>query len=206
MKLLVNIRGCNGAGKSTIPMAMLNDKKLRVIGIGKKNMRGTSTKPFITIFPSYRWVALGTYYNKTGGMDTYGTNQLTRDALEYAWNQYPEYDILMEGVIASTILSTYVDLFKKYRARVTAGVVTPRKIIVMNFLPPVKTCIDRVYERNGGRPVKEDQIQSKWNTVYKNALIFKQEGFTSLKVDTSKIPKEKMLLHFLAICDKYREG
>lgn len=205
LRLLVNIRGCNGAGKSTIPMAMLGDKKLRVIGLGKHGVTGAPVAPFLTVFPSFEWVALGTYYNKTGGLDTYKNNDMTRQALEYAWTHFPEYDILMEGVIASTIKSTYADLFHKYEDRVKAGEITPRKILIMNFLPPVETCIQRVYERNGGKPIQEDQIIGKWNTVDRNSYFFRDQGFVSLRINNGKCPKERMLLNFLETCDKWRD-
>lgn len=207
MRVLVNIRGCNGAGKSTIPMSMLDDLQLRVEPARKKN--GKAVPPFVTVFPSYEWVALGTYYNKTGGMDTFGnkemgTNDMTAMALEYAWMRYPDYDILMEGVIASTVKSTYANLFHEYEQRIDEEGITPRKIIIMSFLPPVNTCIERVYARNGGKPVKEEQIKGKWETVNRNVDYFKNEGFLSLRIDNSRCKKEKMLVNFLKTVEKYR--
>lgn len=199
MRLLVNIRGCNGAGKSTIPLSMMNDEKLQVVAVN-----GDKKSPFITVFPSYEWVALGTYFNKTGGLDTYSNNEMTRKALHYAWTQYPGYDVLMEGVIASTIKSTYSDLFHDYERAVKKRQINPRKIIIMNFLPPVEVCIGRVLDRNGGNPVKEDQIKGKWRTVDRNVSYFKEEGFTSLRVDNSRTSKEAMLRKFLKVCEKYK--
>jgi hypothetical protein len=198
LRVLVNIRGANGSGKSTIPMTMLQDEPhVRI----EKDSNGTK----YTIFPSYRWVALGTYLNKTGGMDTISTKAEKQALLEYLWYKYPDYDIVMEGVIDSTIRSTYIELFNTYQLRVKAKEINPRKIIVVNFLPPLEVCIKRVYERNGGKPIKEDQIKSKWGSVYRNIPFFREAGITSLKVDTSKIPKEEMLPRFLKIVDKYRE-
>jgi hypothetical protein len=201
LRLLVNIRGCNGAGKSTIPLSMMKDKKLQVVRVDD----GDNKSPKLTVFPSYEWVALGTYYNRTGGLDTYKNNEDTRKALLFAWKKFPDYDILMEGVIASTIRSTYAELYTALERKVKKGFIIPRKIIIMNFLPPVETCIQRVYERNGGKPVNEQAIVQKWNTVKRNADYFKEQGFTSLKVNTAKVTKEQMLLKFLETCEKYRE-
>ena len=199
--MLVNIRGSNGAGKSTIPMAMLDDEKLRVVGLGPEGKA-----PYLTIFPSYQWVALGTYYNKTGGLDTYKNNAMTAMALEEAWTKYPEYDVLMEGIIASTIKSTYKRLFDVYQEKVYVEEINPRKIIIMSFLPPVEVCINRVYLRNGGKAVNEKAIRSKWDTVDRNSRYFKEQGFTSLRINNANCPKEKMLLNFLNTVDKYRGG
>jgi len=203
MKLLVNIRGTNGAGKSTIPMAMLDDPKMHVVGCGYKAEKPCA--PWLTVFPTYGWVALGTYRAKTGGMDTMSTNADIAFALATAWDRYPERDILMEGIIASTIKSTYAELFGNYQSMVDAEEVTPRKIVIMSFVPPLEVCLSRVQERNGGKPVKEDAIAGKWRTVDRNVQYFKDMGFTSLRIDNSNIKKESMFKNFLRTCDKYRE-
>jgi hypothetical protein len=184
-------------------MLMMDDPKMRVVGVYE--VKGKRVAPFVTVFPSYGWVALGTYHAKTGGMDTFKNNEYTQDALEYAWVNYPDYDILMEGVIASTIKSTYANLFHEYEERVQSGLICPRKILVMNFLPPVEVCIERVYKRNGGKPIKEDQVAGKWRTVYNNVNYFREEGFRSIRVDTSKFPRKRMLEKFEILCDRYRE-
>lgn len=205
-RVLVNIRGCNGSGKSTIAMQMMEeDDSYTYHGVGRKE-NGDPKSPYITVFPRLKWVALGHYRAKTGGMDTIATNEDILSAFRYAWKNYPSYDILMEGVIASTIKSTYIDLFTEYQRKSKDNAIDPpRKIIVINFLPPVDVCIRRVLRRNGGKPVKEDQIQSKWATVNKNVVAFREAGITALKVDTSKIKKSEMLPKFLCIVDKYRE-
>ena len=107
-RMLVNIRGCNGAGKSTIPMAMMDDPDMFV-----QELVGSDGKKIsaLTVFPTYGWVALGTYFNKTGGLDTLKNNEITRMTLYAALDLFPEYDVLMEGIMASTIRSTYIDLF-----------------------------------------------------------------------------------------------
>ena len=188
MKVLVNIRGCNGAGKSTIPLSMMDDHRMRIIGIGPNGSR-----PFMTMFPTYGWIALGTYFNKTGGLDTYKNNDETKRALDTALGF--NMDILMEGVIASTIKSTYSELFKNL----------DRKVIIMSFLPPFEVCLERIYERNGGKPIKEEQVLSKYRTVERNVEYFKQQGLTSLRINTAKVPRELMLPKFLKTVEKYRE-
>lgn len=201
MKTLVNIRGTNGSGKSTIPLSMMNDPKLEVIGLGAGGKR-----PCLTVFPTYGWVALGTYFNKTGGLDTYKNNKETRIACYRAWEMYPEYDILMEGIIASTIKSTYLDLFKDgyIAAEAGRGGMEPRTIIVMSFLPPPEVCIERVYKRNGGKPVNEQAILDKWRTVDRNVGYFRDHNFISLRINTAKVTKDQMLPRFLKTVDKYR--
>ena len=195
-RVLVNIRGCNGAGKSTVPLTMMNDPEMyvhEIIGSDGKRIGA------ITVFPSYGWVALGTYFNKTGGLDTFKNNEVTRMTLYAALDGFPEYDVLMEGIMASTIYSTYVDLFRE-----VADYYKGLKIIILNLVPPVEVAIARVYQRNGGKPIKEDGIQSKWRTVDRNSRKFRDEGFTSIRVNSAKVKKEDMLKAFLSTVNKYR--
>ena len=197
-RVLVNVRGCNGAGKSTIPMSMMDDPKMYVHEIVGSDGKRISA---ITVFPSYGWVALGTYFNKTGGLDTLKNNAVTKLTLFAALDGFPEYDVLMEGIMASTIRSTYIDLFhevENYYGKKRL------KVIVVSLLPPVDVALSRVYERNGGKPINEAAVAGKWNTVARNVAEFANAGFTSIKVNSAKVRKKNMLPAFLKTVDKYR--
>lgn len=189
-RMLVNIRGCNGAGKSTIPMSMMDDPEMYV-----HEIRGSDGKRMsaITVFPTYGWVALGTYFNKTGGMDTLRDNWTTRMTLYAALDGFPEYNVLMEGIMASTIRSTYIDLFQEVQEYYGDDLT----IMIISLLPPVEVAISRVYSRNGGKPINEEAVRGKWETVARNVAAFGEAGFTSITLNTAKIPKERMLRVFL---------
>lgn len=190
MRTLVNIRGCNGAGKSTIPMSMMDDPAMYV-----HEIRGSDGKRMsaITVFPTYGWVALGTYFNKTGGMDTLRDNWTTRMTLYAALDGFPEYNVLMEGIMASTIRSTYIELFQEVQEYYGDDLT----IMILSLLPPVEVAISRVYSRNGGKPINEEAVRGKWETVSRNVAAFGEAGFTSITLNTAKIPKERMLRVFL---------
>lgn len=195
--MIVNIRGCNGAGKSTIPMSMMEvDPDFEVIKLGVSKT-GKPCGPALTVFHKLKWVALGTYFNKTGGMDTYGTNAETKQALNHALTEYPDYDVLMEGVIASTIKSTYAEMFKSLQDY-------GHQILIMAFVPPLEVCLKRIQQRNGGKPINEDLVASKWRSVDTGVEYFRNAGLTCLRIDNSKCAKENMLKHFLKTVDKYR--
>ena len=195
-RTLVNIRGCNGAGKSTIPMSMMNDPEMYV-----HEIRGSDGKRMsaITVFPTYGWVALGTYFNKTGGMDTLRDNWTTRMTLYAALDGFPEYNVLMEGIMASTIRSTYIDLFHEVQEYYGDDLT----ILILSLLPPVEVAISRVYSRNGGKPINEEAVRGKWEMVARNVSAFAEAGFTSVKVNSAKVSKDKMLQAFFKTVRKY---
>lgn len=195
-RVLVNIRGCNGAGKSTIPMSMMYDPDMFV-----QELVGSDGKKIgaLTVFPSYGWVALGTYFNKTGGLDTLKNNDITRMTLYAALDLFPEYDVLMEGIMASTIRSTYIDLFHEIEDTYKG-----LKVLIVSLLPPVEVAISRVYKRNGGKPIKEDAVRGKWETVERNVKYFADAGFDSIRVNSAKVKKSQMLPAFLKTVEKHR--
>lgn len=195
--MIVNIRGTNGAGKSTIPMQMMElDPEFEVIklGVGKT---GKPCNPAITIFHKLGWVALGTYFNKTGGMDTYGTNEDAKMALNYVLENYPDYDVLMEGFVVSGIQSTYGEIF---HALEDAG----HQVLIIAFVPPIEVCLERVYKRNGNKPIKEKNVLSKWRSVVSGVNYFRNEGFDVLRIDNSKCLRERMLKNFMKTVEKHR--
>lgn len=196
--MLVNIRGCNGSGKSTIPMSMMDDPDMFVQELVGSDGKKISS---LTVFPSYGWVALGTYFNKTGGLDTLRNNEVTKQTLYSAISLFPEYDILMEGIMASTIRSTYIDLFHEIES-VYKGI----KVLILSLLPPVEIALERVYSRNGGKPIKEDAVRGKWSTVERNVKYFTEAGFDSVRVDSSKVQKDRMLFAFLKTVEKHRRS
>lgn len=195
-RMLVNIRGCNGAGKSTIPMSMMDDPEMFV-----QELTGSDGKRIsaLTVFPSYGWVALGTYFNKTGGLDTLKNNEVTRLTLYAALSLFPEYDVLMEGIMASTIRSTYINLFHEVEAHYRG-----LKVLILSLLPPVEIALERVYRRNGGKPIKEDAVRGKWETVERNVRYFAEAGFDSVRVNSAKVEKDQMLAAFLKTVRKHR--
>lgn len=185
-RTMVNIRGTNGAGKSTIIKMMLQtdpnifevlwkyDGKYRIIA---------------TVMPTYQTLVLGHYHNKTGGLDTVGSTQETKDATEIFWNS--NYHLFMEGCLASTVRQTYIDLYQNMNA-----MYDHREVIIFNILPPIDVCFQRIYQRNGGKKIKEWKVISKYQLVEKNVEHFANAGFTSLKVDNTNVNIEDTLSWF----------
>lgn len=194
-KLLVNIRGCNGAGKSTLPMSMLSDPGMYVEELKYSDGKRISS---FTVFPSYGWIALGTYFNKTGGLDGIRNMECVKTTLYAALGMYPDYDIIMEGILCSTVFSSYSDLFHIVENQ------TDRQVMILSLLPPLEVCLERIQSRNGGKPIKEDLVAGKRASVARSHEKFKQEGFTCVKVDSSRVPKERMLNAFFKTINKYR--
>lgn len=185
---LVNVRGTNGSGKSTIPFSMLEaDPRAFELTYHFENRE----RVIATVFPTLGWLALGSYRTACGGLDSYKTTEQTFDSIKLLWDL--DFNILMEGIICSTVRGSYLDFFKSINDEMDK----PREIMVFTLLPPFETCLARIQSRNGGKEIKTDQVQSKYNTVKKNVRLFQEAGVTSLTGDNSTISKAETLGWFL---------
>ena len=184
---LVNLRGTNGSGKSSVPFSFINsDEKAFELTyeINGKN------KVLATVCPTYSWLFLGSYRTKCGGLDAFGGNEQTADTLKMVW-ELP-FNILMEGVISSTIYSTYSNLFKNLNSD------NSRRVIIATLLPPVEICLKRIQLRNGGKPINEELVKGKYETMLRNHEKFLADGFECLKLDNSAIKLEETREWFLS--------
>lgn len=180
--LLLNIRGANGSGKSTIPICMLEDDPDAF-----EVTAGLNGKPHVlaTVSPKYHTAALGKYRTACGGLDTFKDINCIKVAAAYMWMM--DYNLIMEGILASTVYGSYITLFN------TLHKILPRRMLVLNLEPPLETCLQRVYERNGGKPVKEEQIRAKYNRVKQLGLKFEEYGFNVIHADNSVISRADTL-------------
>lgn len=183
--MIVNIRGCNGSGKSSIPISMLDDPEMYII---EKPWKG-KMKKIATVFPTYGWVAMGHYLCQAGGMDTLPDNTVCmRKIFWYLLKHFPDYNLLMEGVLCCTTFTPYRDLFYAAKEKYP-----DTEVYIVSLLPPLETCIQRVYKRNGGKPIKEDGVRKKWESTVRFIDKFKDAGLNSLVWDNTYITDDKLI-------------
>lgn len=180
MRLLVNIRGTNGSGKSTIPISMKDDPDMYVVVRPYKG----KPKKILTVFPTYGWVALGDYSNPTGGLDKFPNKAFTEKVLRYSLKRFPDSNVIMEGILAATTYSTYAQLFKEVQEEFD---VQP---VIYYLMPPVDVCIERIRRRNGGKAFKEDLVVAKYGMMKRGIKKFQDAGdFPVIVVDNSTLDR-----------------
>lgn len=176
-------------------MAMLDDADKYII---EKPYKGR-LKKIATVFPQYNMIAMGTYLNKTGGLDCFPDNYLTQKTLWYLLKKYPNHDIIMEGVISSTIYSTYSELFQKIEQKYP-----DTRVAIISLLPDIEVCLKRIQKRNGGKAIKEELVFSKWRSVERNAKKFKNDGLISIEY-RKNLSKEEYVKSIFALIDELKE-
>lgn len=185
-KRLVNIRGTHGSGKSTT-VHLMNERDPYAFEVVFHNEKGLE-RVLATVFPSFGWAAVGKYRTKCGGLDVLKNNEEVKWYTNRAC-MLP-YDLIMEGSLASSIRQTYIDLFNTLKDR--------REIIVYSIIPPMQVCLDRIQERNGGKPIKLIRVTEKYVATERNVEHFANAGFKSLRVNNEHITREETLDWFFS--------
>lgn len=142
---LFNIRGTNGSGKSYTARLVMDKYKL----IGEKEVNGIKVLDYDLFY------ALGTYSSDCGGLDTvrdfYAIHPTVLELIK-------EKDVLMEGVLWSTVYGSAHEL----EAALRAG---GHSMIWYGFDSNVGDCIERVLSRRASKgnmkPLKVANMLSK---------------------------------------------
>lgn len=152
--MIINIRGTNGSGKSTIVRSLLGDRPSVIVDF-VPYPAPTKKDPDRVLYiqgsvnPDSGVCAIGRYdKNACGGADGYsfkGAQTSIQASIEMAANAYPH--VVFEGSLISTIYGPYVAL-----ARRLAQVQTTSWIALQ---VPYETCVERVLARSGKTSVRE---------------------------------------------------
>lgn len=159
----VNVRGCNGSGKTTLLRMLARSIECRVEPItvfhNVKNIGRVAHSPIpVTLTPD-GIAMVGDYTSGAGGItagcDKIKTQEAAKNVLEAIAVKYPDCKVIMfEGVVISTIFEPWLNWEREHGGMLWAFLDTPLEV-----------CLKRIQERNGGKPVKEDQIADKHRTI-----------------------------------------
>lgn len=185
--VLVNIRGCNGAGKSTTPMMMMEADPYTFEVVWDYNNK---ERILATVCPSFQFLAIGKYHTTCGGLDTIKSTQEIQDATDVLWDC--KLHILMEGVLASTVRGTYLNMFQSIPQHHS----TSRQVIIFNIVPPLEVCEKRILQRNGGKEINTRLLQNKAASVVRNHKHFLDAGLHSILVSNENVDRADTLNWF----------
>lgn len=154
---IINIRGCNGSGKTTLLRELVGDNLAYSTLVGV-----TDHKPIpCTVLPEKKIGVIGNYTKEvanltTAGCDRIKTQAAAKEAIERLMTQEKNllHTILFEGVVISTIYQPWADWADKFGGMVWAFLDTPPEL-----------CLERIQERNGGKPIKEELVMDKVKSI-----------------------------------------
>ena len=150
----INVRGCNGSGKTTMLRCLARDPLCRVINVivpDHKPIPVTYAPGGIAIIWDYTPAAAGA---TTAGLDRIKTQAAAKAVAELVGRDPDVKAVLFEGVVVSTIYGPWQEWSKANGGMIWAFLDTPLEV-----------CLKRIQERNGGKPIKEDQVADKHRTI-----------------------------------------
>lgn len=141
-RVLVNIRGTNGSGKSTVMRHLIDLFKMDEVDWTENASGYKSTRHKIAV--------VGKYKTACGGCDGIHPQQHIKDAILEAFSRGSKI-VLFEGIMASLTFGPWAEF-------VEANGLEP----VWAYLDtPPELCLERIYKRNGGKAIKEDLVLDK---------------------------------------------
>ena len=147
------------------------------------------------------WLAIGSYPEdkKMGGCDKFprpDTISLIKDAIRISMKSRPDYWIVFEGMMISTIKSTFYDYLLMLER--TKGIVP--LFVILNAT--VQGCMNRLEGRGTMRSNRfklEDNVGSKCELVIRHANTYDPKYVRWL--DVERIPVDDMALEFVRSVD-----
>lgn len=162
---IINVRGCNGSGKTTLLRCLARHPDCVVV-VYQVPARGNEIPPELlkipVTFTPDGLAIVGDYTPAAAGSTTAGCDRIkTQDAAKAIVKLLtecmpPVRAVLFEGIVVSTIYGPWRDFnLHKLGGR-----------MIWAFLDtPLDVCLKRIQERNGGKPIKEDQVADKHRTI-----------------------------------------
>lgn len=187
--MIVNLRGCSGAGKSYPGFQFLNEFgppvheywSTKYFPNRKTGKPRKKPKLLAQVLPGDLCLA-GRYTMKkstrtggvgySGGLDGFFPMDELTDLVQELVEQHEH--VYFESLLISGTQQRWIDFAEKNGKE---------NFTFATLDTPLQTCLDRVQERNGGRAVKEDQIDRHRNQVMRCASRFHEEGLRSFMID-----------------------
>lgn len=187
--MIINLRGTNGSGKSTVARGLLQSSSdVRMIDlVPYQTKTGAPRHVAGYVVPALDLIVVGSYANECGGCDGIKTQDLIKHSVKLA-SQTAKH-VFFEGVIISTLFSGYLELSKQLRhqADLTVGtdnyMNSDRRYIWAYLDTPLATCLQRIYQRNGGKPIKEDLVADKCRSIERTRVKAVGAGETVRMID-----------------------
>lgn len=153
--MIINLRGTNGSGKSTVARALMGTDPEEVELAEFQTPAGKWRQVIGYRNPALGLIVVGPYRTDCGGCDGVKTQDLICEAVTSAAKDFNQH-VFFEGVIVSTLFSRYAKLADELG----------RDEFVFAYLDtPLAVCLKRIQKRNGGKPIKEDLVADKVRAI-----------------------------------------
>ena len=165
--MIVNLRGANGSGKSTVAHSFIKQSvACQVVPLASYSTPTGAARAVTGYWlKDMDIIIVGAYRTQCGGCDGIKTQDLVCESVRLARQICA--NVLFEGVIVSTLFQRYADLARE---------LNPKEFIFAYLNTPLKTCLARIQKRNCGKTIKEDLVADKVKAIHSTMLKANAEG------------------------------
>ena len=180
MSMVIQIKGSNASGKTTIV------KQLIELSNNVRYLRWNNGKVYATVMDDLKWVAVGLYDDKPmGGCDRLSTVDTVKRAIVDIIDDYPHYVVVFEGMMISTIKSTFYNYLSELSE---SDNICPVFVILRT---DIDSCVGRLKARRTHKgTVKQSTIDNmayKCKTIERHALTYDQDRVAWMDTDTVNV-------------------
>ena len=186
MVKVVNIKGSNGSGKTTIV------KQLIAISNEVKVVSWRDGHAYGTVMPDIGWAAVGQYKpdKPMGGCDLLKNNEQIMRAIYDLRDNFPTFHIVFESMFVSTIKSTYYDFLLELEK---TDQIEPLFVILQ---ASVDTCLRNIAARGTQKAnLNVDNVAGKCMSIMRHAGEYDQQYVRYINVNF--LPIDALLPRFL---------
>jgi len=190
--MIINIRGTNGSGKTTLARQLIgeNATPIDLVEYPSPTKKDPDRKRWVEGWgvPN-NFLAIGSYRQGCGGMDTIPSFALQQQAVENAvnWNRghgtrhmagdSPEH-VVCEGVLASTVAGSWLEFFSRFKSQT----------LIAYLDTPLEVCLERITARQiaakgEAREIKVDLVRDKIKAIEATRARFDVAGIRTVTLN-----------------------
>jgi energy-coupling factor transporter ATP-binding protein EcfA2 len=188
---IINIRGTNGSGKTTLARELigLDPHPENLVRYNSPTKKEPGRMKWVEGWGQPGgFLAIGSYKQGCGGMDTIPSFDLQQQAVSAAawWDRVDSHalsgpaprHIMCEGVLASTVAGSWLEFFRRFP-------VCGHGVIIAYLDTPVELCLERITARQiaargEAREIKVDQVRDKVRAITATRAKFDAAGIRTV--------------------------
>lgn len=185
--MIINIRGTNGSGKTFLARQLIGERAapIDLLWYPSPTKKDPERRQSVEGWgQSGEIIAIGSYKQGCGGMDTIPSFDLqqraVRNAYDWVKNDFPLPEpepkhVVCEGVLASTVAGSWLNFFNGFNKR---------EVLIAYLDTPLEVCLERIKQRQIAakgetREIKEDLVADKIKAINATRKKFDAAGFTT---------------------------
>lgn len=187
--MIINLRGTNGSGKTFLARQLIGERAapIDLLWYDAPTKKEPERKKSLEGWGCAEFIAIGSYKQGCGGMDTIPSFDLQQQAVRVAheWKRpgaiasltrgmKPEH-VVCEGVLASTVAGSWLNFFSGFNKD---------EVLIAYLDTPLEVCLDRIAKRQIAakgetREIKEDLVAAKIKSIAATRKKFDAAGFNT---------------------------